>query len=205
MTEGLRVSVSERALLELLYDVGTHQGLEEARNLFEGLSNPGKEMLGRLLACCTSVKTVRLFLTAAPEVFANDIFAMKGGTAINLFVHDMPRLSVDIDVVYTPWQIPREQESSDGELTRERLANSTETSSSPMGPGMQNGEHLAHHSFLQDDSGRFQPGNGTCTPSGALTKANGFRNWRRQNRAWSTSLKAASSQMAGHFCSMVLI
>ena len=52
---------------------------------------------------------VRLLLAAAPEVFANDIFAMKGGTAINLFVRDMPRLSVDIDVVYTPWQIPREQ------------------------------------------------------------------------------------------------
>ena len=53
--------------------------------------------------------TVRLLLTAAPDVFANDIFAMKGGTAINLFVQDMPRLSVDIDVVYTPWQTPREQ------------------------------------------------------------------------------------------------
>ena len=51
--------------LELLYDVGTHQGLEEARNLFEGLSNPRKEILGRLLACCTSVKAVRLFLTWA--------------------------------------------------------------------------------------------------------------------------------------------
>lgn len=53
--------------------------------------------------------TVRLLLTAAPDVFANDIFAMKGGTAINLFVQDMPRLSVDIDVVYTPWKTPREQ------------------------------------------------------------------------------------------------
>lgn len=53
--------------------------------------------------------TVRLLLTAAPDVFANDIFAMKGGTAINLFVQDMPRLSVDIDVVYTQWQTPREQ------------------------------------------------------------------------------------------------
>jgi len=52
---------------------------------------------------------VRLLLAATPEVFANDIFAMKGGTAINLFVRDMPRLSVDIDVVYTPWQVPREQ------------------------------------------------------------------------------------------------
>ncbi len=53
--------------------------------------------------------TVRLLLTVAPDVFANDIFAMKGGTAINLFVRDMPRLSVDIDVVYTPWRTPREQ------------------------------------------------------------------------------------------------
>lgn len=53
--------------------------------------------------------TVRLLLTAAPDVFANDIFAMKGGTAINLFVQNMPRLSVDIDMVYTPRQIPREQ------------------------------------------------------------------------------------------------
>jgi hypothetical protein len=34
---------------------------------------------------------------------------MKGGTAINLFVQDMPRLSVDIDVVYLPWQTPRDE------------------------------------------------------------------------------------------------
>jgi predicted nucleotidyltransferase component of viral defense system len=53
--------------------------------------------------------TVRLLLGITPDVFANDIFAMKGGTAINLFVRDMPRLSVDIDVVYTPWQHPRDQ------------------------------------------------------------------------------------------------
>ncbi|HCL4203981.1 TPA: nucleotidyl transferase AbiEii/AbiGii toxin family protein [Pseudomonas aeruginosa] len=53
--------------------------------------------------------TVRLLLNIAPDVFANDIFAMKGGTAINLFVQDMPRLSVDIDVVFTPWQVRREQ------------------------------------------------------------------------------------------------
>ncbi len=53
--------------------------------------------------------TVRLLLQVAPDVFDNNIFAMKGGTAINLFVRDMPRLSVDIDVVFTPWQIPREQ------------------------------------------------------------------------------------------------
>jgi predicted nucleotidyltransferase component of viral defense system len=53
--------------------------------------------------------TVRLLLAISPDVFANDIFALKGGTAINLFVQDMPRLSVDLDVVYRPWQVPREQ------------------------------------------------------------------------------------------------
>lgn len=54
-------------------------------------------------------QTVRLLLTAAPDVFDNDIFAMKGGTAINLFVQDMPRLSVDIDVAYLPWMTPRDE------------------------------------------------------------------------------------------------
>ena len=53
--------------------------------------------------------TVRLLLSVAPDVFANDIFAMKGGTAINLFVQDMPRLSVDIDVVYLPRHVQREE------------------------------------------------------------------------------------------------
>lgn len=53
--------------------------------------------------------TVRLLLAIAPEVFANDIFTMNGGTAINLIVQNMPRLSVDIDVVYLPWQVPRDE------------------------------------------------------------------------------------------------
>ncbi|RQO56530.1 hypothetical protein DBV14_10465 [Variovorax sp. KBW07] len=57
----------------------------------------------------TYADTVRLLLSIAPDVFANDIFAMKGGTAINLFIQDMPRLSVDIDVVYLPWQVPRDE------------------------------------------------------------------------------------------------
>lgn len=64
---GLRVSVAERAVLEMLYETGTKQSLEEARNLFDGLRSPRRELLGQLLACCTSVKTVRLFLTWARE------------------------------------------------------------------------------------------------------------------------------------------
>jgi len=35
-----------------------------------------------------------------PEVAKETCFTMHGGTAINLFVRDMPRLSVDIDLTY---------------------------------------------------------------------------------------------------------
>jgi hypothetical protein len=51
--------------------------------------------------------TVRLLLSVAPDVFAGGDLAMKGGTAINLFVREMPRLSVDIDVAFTRWGLPR--------------------------------------------------------------------------------------------------
>ena len=40
--------------------------------------------------------TARLLTQVAPLVFVDDTFALKGGTAINLFVRDMPRLSVDL-------------------------------------------------------------------------------------------------------------
>lgn len=45
-------------------------------------------------------KQVRLLLDVLPEIAKEDCFAMHGGTAINLFVQDMPRLSVDIDLTY---------------------------------------------------------------------------------------------------------
>ncbi len=71
--DGLRASVSERAVLELLFEVGTQQSPEEARNLFDGLRSPRKELLGQLLSRCTSVKTVRLFLTWARETGVVDV------------------------------------------------------------------------------------------------------------------------------------
>jgi hypothetical protein len=40
---------------------------------------------------------VRLLVNLLPIVEKQTCFALKGGTAINLFVRDMPRLSVDID------------------------------------------------------------------------------------------------------------
>jgi len=45
---------------------------------------------------------VQLLVQALPVVFKESCFALKGGTAINLFVRDLPRLSVDIDLVYLP-------------------------------------------------------------------------------------------------------
>jgi len=43
-----------------------------------------------------------LLVRALPYVAAETCFALKGGTAINLFIRDLPRLSVDIDLVYLP-------------------------------------------------------------------------------------------------------
>jgi hypothetical protein len=54
------------------------------------------------------VDAVRLLLAVAPAVFRSPRFALKGGTALNLFLHDMPRLSVDIDVVFTDHTLGRE-------------------------------------------------------------------------------------------------
>lgn len=45
---------------------------------------------------------VQLLLKMLPHIAKEPCFALKGGTAINLFVRDFPRLSVDIDLVYLP-------------------------------------------------------------------------------------------------------
>jgi len=47
-------------------------------------------------------RQVQLLLQLIPFVAQHDCFALKGGTAINLFVRDFPRLSVDIDLVFLP-------------------------------------------------------------------------------------------------------
>lgn len=45
---------------------------------------------------------VRLLMRLLPIVAREGCFALKGGTAINLFVRNLPRLSVDIDLMYLP-------------------------------------------------------------------------------------------------------
>jgi predicted nucleotidyltransferase component of viral defense system len=55
------------------------------------------------------LQTARMMVQVVPLVFFDDTFALKGGTAINLFVRDMPRLSVDLDLVCPDHSLPREQ------------------------------------------------------------------------------------------------
>ncbi|SDF60793.1 Nucleotidyl transferase AbiEii toxin, Type IV TA system [Celeribacter baekdonensis] len=45
---------------------------------------------------------VDLLVRVLPSVSREEVFALKGGTAINLFVRDLPRLSIDIDLTYLP-------------------------------------------------------------------------------------------------------
>ena len=47
-------------------------------------------------------KQVQLLMDVIPFIAKEETFALKGGTAINLFIQDLPRLSVDIDLTYLP-------------------------------------------------------------------------------------------------------
>jgi len=47
-------------------------------------------------------RQANLVLDILPLIAKFDSFALKGGTAINYFIRDLPRLSVDIDLTYLP-------------------------------------------------------------------------------------------------------
>jgi predicted nucleotidyltransferase component of viral defense system len=70
--------------------------------------------------------TAKALVAAAPHVFWDDTFALKGGTAINLFMRDMPRLSVDLDLVFVDPALLRDAALAKVKATlqqaRERLA-----------------------------------------------------------------------------------
>jgi predicted nucleotidyltransferase component of viral defense system len=57
----------------------------------------------------TYLDTARLLTQVAPLIFVDDTFALKGGSAINLFVRDMPRLSVDLDLVFPDYSVSRDE------------------------------------------------------------------------------------------------
>lgn len=66
-------------------------------------------------------RQVTLLIRVVPLVAQEDCFALKGGTAINLFVRDLPRLSVDIDLTYLPVQA-RDQSLKEIEASLRRIA-----------------------------------------------------------------------------------
>lgn len=66
-------------------------------------------------------RQVALLIRVLPLVTAEACFALKGGTAINLFIRDLPRLSVDIDLTYLP-VAPRPQSLADINAAMERIA-----------------------------------------------------------------------------------
>ncbi len=47
-------------------------------------------------------RQAELILKVLPLINRYPVFALKGGTAINFFIRNLPRLSVDIDLVYLP-------------------------------------------------------------------------------------------------------
>lgn len=62
---------------------------------------------------------LRLLVRILPAVMAEKCFALKGGTAINLFYRDLPRYSVDIDLTYLPGEAyPRAMREMDAALRR---------------------------------------------------------------------------------------
>jgi len=67
-SNGLLVSVPERALLEMLSEVGIHQGIEEARNIMEGARALRPEVLTVLLRHCQRVKVLLLCVSWAQEL-----------------------------------------------------------------------------------------------------------------------------------------
>ena len=99
--DGVPVSEPERALLEMLSEVGVHQGVEEARNIMEGIRSLRTEKLATLLKHCQRVKVRLLCVRWAEELnlpwaaAARDAtgnrheqshwsFRFKNGTTLNL-------------------------------------------------------------------------------------------------------------------------
>ena len=72
-------------------------------------------------------RQVALLVRVLPFVAEEDCFALKGGTAINLFIRNLPRLSVDIDLAYLP-VADREESLQDIETALRRIQERVEGS-----------------------------------------------------------------------------
>jgi hypothetical protein len=73
---------------------------------------------------------VSLLVRTLPHIADEPCFALKGGTAINLFIRDMPRLSVDIDLTYLPVE-PRAKSLTAISAAMSRIKNRIRTGIKP--------------------------------------------------------------------------
>ena len=76
-------------------------------------------------------RQVALLVRMLPSIADEDCFALKGGTAINLFHRDMPRLSVDIDLTYLPIA-PRRDSLAEIDAAMKRIARAAKSTSPAM-------------------------------------------------------------------------
>ena len=96
-------------------------------------------------------RQVALLVRTLPFVAEESCFALKGGTAINLFVRDLPRLSVDIDLTYLPvagW----EESLRDMDATLRRIGGRIEASvaTARVQPVALRGESAVNKLFVRD-------------------------------------------------------
>ncbi|RRQ20340.1 nucleotidyl transferase AbiEii/AbiGii toxin family protein [Guyparkeria sp. SCN-R1] len=80
---------------------------------------------------------VQLLVSLLPFLNQEPVFALKGGTAINLFVQPFPRLSVDIDLAYLPLE-PRNQALTNCREALHRLAEAISTQMPGVRANLQN-------------------------------------------------------------------
>ncbi|WP_290478768.1 nucleotidyl transferase AbiEii/AbiGii toxin family protein [Hyphomonas sp. UBA1923] len=86
-------------------------------------------------------RQVELLVRVLPFVADEPCFALKGGTAINLFVRDMPRLSVDIDLTYLPVQSRADSlEAIDAAMKRIAIASGSGSPAEDIVPASPNKE-----------------------------------------------------------------
>ena len=96
-------------------------------------------------------RQVALLVRTLPFIAEEPCFALKGGTAINLFIRDLPRLSVDIDLTYLPvagW----EESLRDVDATLRRIGGRIEASvaTARVQPVTLRGENAVNKLFVRD-------------------------------------------------------
>jgi hypothetical protein len=93
---------------------------------------------------------VKLLVRALPYVAEEPCFALKGGTAINLFVHNLPRLSVDIDLNYLPLE-PRKESLANSKSALHRIVDRMINSSPHINAHVPDTREDALRAIVQDN------------------------------------------------------